>query len=984
MRRLCFGMALLLLAAAARADEEEADRPNLVQQTGGHTAAIWKLLFTPDGKEIVSVSEDKTVRVWDAAGGECLRVIRPPVGAGPQGELRAGALSPDGKTLAVGGVGFGAGEKRFIPIYLIDLAGGGITATLQGSHKDTVFSLAFSHDGKLLASGGGDGLSYLWDVASGRRLYALEEQKDAGRDPAASRDQELPPAIRDLAFSPDDKLLATASWNKTVFLWNVADGKKAAGPLQHEDAVLCVAWKDDDTLATGGVGRAYVHLWDRKGNPLRHLTKKHTETAWINSIAFLPGKEEEFFYVWTEHLDKTNESCESGGYFLNLAQPDQSRGAFTWHHATTEIRGALSPDGRLGAAGGGNEDQINLWSLQRDKKPLHLAGKGRAPYRVGWGQKGGVVAWTHLAKEGRVADDAPLQGAFNLSELRFSAKPDATFGRATHAVGDLSAERTALHHVQIKSQKELVADVECPGVVQCYTLLPGDRLAVGFTEQVHLYNARTGALIRKLGGHMGKVWDLAPSPDGRYLLGAFSDRTLRIWDPNQEQPLLSLLVPGSDWIVWTREGYYAASPGGERIMGWQVNHGLDQLGSFYPAQQFHKALYRPDIIQRVLAEGSVAKARAAADIESGQTTAAVDVASALPPEVTIHAPAAGVLKTADVEVLASAVSADHPVVSLRLLLDGRPFPSAEVKSYPKAKAGEKPEADWKVTLPEGEHVLSVLAESDVSSAVSTDLKVAYQASAQEPLPTLYVLAVGIDAYPGSLKLNSATDDATAIQKAFTAGGAPRPYGKVEAKVLLDDKATKQGILAGLDWLGAMTTDDTAVVFYAGHGHRDKKTSQFYMLPSDVDVSDLPGTGVTGTQIKEKLQAVPGRVLVLLDACHSGSIGQSPPDPASLTDDVRRQLAAPDCGVVILCAAMAQEEAGEAAAVKHGFFTAALLKGLGGEAPPDRKDGLIHLTGLNYYVEQEVAELSKDEQHVVVDRPSTVTSFPLVKPGGKAE
>ena len=64
----------------------------------------------------------------------------------------------------------------------------------------------------------------------------------------------------------------------------------------------------------------------------------------------------------------------------------------------------------------------------------------------------------------------------------------------------------------------------------------------------------------------------------------------------------------------------------------------------------------------------------------------------------------------------------------------------------------------------------------------------------------------------------------------------------------------------------------------------------------------------------------------------------------MTDDVQRQLAAPDCGVVVMCAAMAQEEAGEAAAVKHGFFTAALFKGLGGEAPRDRKDGLIHLAG----------------------------------------
>ena len=261
----------------------------------------------------------------------------------------------------------------------------------------------------------------------------------------------------------------------------------------------------------------------------------------------------------------------------------------------------------------------------------------------------------------------------------------------------------------------------------------------------------------------------------------------------------------------------------------------------------------------------------------------------------------------------------------------------------------------------------------------------YKKEAAEPLPTLYVLAVGINAYPGGLQLNWAVDDANAVAKAFRADATPKPFGKAEAKILLDKDATKAGILEGLDWLKTkMTADDTAVVFYAGHGHRDRKSGQFYMLPVDVDPGDLANTGVSGTAIKDKLKAVPGRVLVLLDACHSGSIGQSPADPGSLTDDVQRQLAAPDCGVVVMCAAMAQEEAGEAAAVKHGFFTAALLSGLGGAAPRDRKDGLIHLTALNYYVEEEVAELSKDEQHVVVDRPSSVTSFPLVKPPAKAE
>ena len=186
-----------------------------------------------------------------------------------------------------------------------------------------------------------------------------------------------------------------------------------------------------------------------------------------------------------------------------------------------------------------------------------------------------------------------------------------------------------------------------------------------------------------------------------------------------------------------------------------------------------------------------------------------------------------------------------------------------------------------VTMPEGDHTLAARAESDLSSAASPAVAVAYHPAAQEALPTLYVLAIGINAYPGGLALDWAVKDAASIADAFKTEAAPKPFGKVEVKLLLDKAATKESILAGLDWLRQkMTADDTAVVFYAGHGHRDRSPANSTCFRVDVDPGDLPKTGVTGTAIKDKLKAVPGRVLVLLDACHSGSIGQSRrPTPA---------------------------------------------------------------------------------------------------------
>ena len=85
----------------ARAAAEE--RPVLQLDTGGHMAIIKGIAFTPDGRQLVSASEDKTIRVWDLASGKTVRTIRGESAAGPAGKVYAMALSPDGKWLAAGG-----------------------------------------------------------------------------------------------------------------------------------------------------------------------------------------------------------------------------------------------------------------------------------------------------------------------------------------------------------------------------------------------------------------------------------------------------------------------------------------------------------------------------------------------------------------------------------------------------------------------------------------------------------------------------------------------------------------------------------------------------------------------------------------------------------------------------------------------------------------------------------------------------------------
>ena len=543
-----------------------------------------------------------------------------PAGPGDQGQLWAGALSPDGKVLAVTGEGYKANGNWVHPIHLIDLAEGRVTAVLHGP-SGAVHSLAFSHDGKRLAAGV-YGQAYLVDVASDQVLHTL---KGPNLDKSGAKD---------LAFSPDDKflaILADRGPQSHVTLWSVETGTEVCPPMK-KGPVFCVAWKDD-TLATGEGEWGGVTFWDRHGKLLRHFGRLPGGPWSIRSLSFLPdGKE--LFYSFANFVNErkgaVQEYSVTGGAFLNLANPAKSRVGYSSEHHSLGISAALSPDGRVAATSDGLG--VNLWAVKDGKLIRRLAGRGQSPYGAGWGRNGRVVGWTN---DNRLD---PLQGAFDLDELHFAPKPkpDAQFARAvptrkSPTFGQLRTDMADQFTVKVVSSNDgkvgVLASIKTTISIgaRCYSFLPGDRLALGWTDNVLLYDAPTGKLIRYLEGASGTIWDLAPSPDGRYLLGAFSDQTLRIWNPDKPEPLLSLFVAGADWVAWTKEGYYAASPAGERLMGWQVNNGLEQLGTFHPAAEFHKAFYRPDVIKRVLAEGSVAKALEAADKESGTTTQAVDV-----------------------------------------------------------------------------------------------------------------------------------------------------------------------------------------------------------------------------------------------------------------------------------------------------------------------------------------------------------------------
>ena len=303
-----------------------------------------------------------------------------------------------------------------------------------------------------------------------------------------------------------------------------------------------------------------------------------------------------------------------------------------------------------------------------------------------------MIAWGNTYKFTSYNDMGPLERSFSLTDLKFGPLPDAAYRRALESRGSLSLQRSGSKSLEVIQADAIAAKIAAPHPyerIHSFSFVTDDRVAVGADYGAYLFDAQTGEMIREFRGHTGMVLAVAPSPDGRYLLSASDDQTVRIWVPHRVEPLLSLFVAGDDWIAWTPTGYYAASPGGENLMGWQIGNGPEQVGNFVPASQFRKSLYRPDVIKLALKTSSVATAL------NRLNEPAKVVKEVLPPLVVITSPDhTGVrLDNPELTVRATAMAQPgHPVTALRLLLDGRPHDGDQGrKEVPNDAAGGQAE-----------------------------------------------------------------------------------------------------------------------------------------------------------------------------------------------------------------------------------------------------------------------------------------------------
>jgi hypothetical protein len=439
-------------------------------------------------------------------------------------------------------------------------------------------------------------------------------------------------------------------------------------------------------------------------------------------------------------------------------------------------------------------------------------------------------------------------------------------------------------------------------------------------------------------------------------------------------------LAGRSWTTWTPLGHYDASAEGEALVGWHVNRDRHHEALFYGAGRFRDLFHNPDEITRSLTQTD----RMAHDAEVGRALElGRTMRDRLPPQVRIVSTQEKKGKEGLVAQISFAlrVPTGDSAVRVRALVNGRPAGTALALAIEDGK--EETSGQIFIPLPEDEVDIALIAESrgvageparvrlherlaDGSAAVGAQLR-----------PRLYALVVGVAKYQSARvpPLDYPAKDAGDFARTLRTQSG-QLYRAVEVRLLTDEKATRESIIDGMDWLRReVTANDIAVVFFAGHGVNDS-ISQYYFLPSNSDIGRLRSTAISNTDIVETLQSLPSKVLAFLDTCHSGNVlGTGKKRALGDINRLVNELTSAENGVVVFASSTGQETSQESPDWNNGAFTKALVEGLSGRGDFNR-DGVISLNELNLWVADRVKELSGGEQHANMIRPDSIRDFPF--------
>jgi hypothetical protein len=939
------------------------DPPILRIDADFHTQVVNRFAQDHGGRIIVTGSDDKTIRVWQASNGAPLATLRVPINRGDEGAIYAVAISPDDKTLLVGGnTGF-AFDKAFA-VYMFDLQ----TQRLRGRLPNLpgpINDIAYSPDGHsfALAMGNGGGV-WLVDASNGSligsdasfrqrvtsvtfdhrgRLYATGYDGEVRLyDPTGKRLAARTPVPNarpyTVAVSPDDRTVAVGYGDQArVELLNAQDltpktslandpsGKRETGA----GGLGAVAWTQDGALLAAGSlrgrdGSTIVRHWS-------HGSARPTDWSGLHDTIFQIG------------------GTADGGAILVSADPAMARldsaGRTVFH------KGSPGLDFR--------DVSDRMFRVSSDGMSVQLQTKTMP------------TSWTFDLAQRRVGPPAGTRAL-----VPIAAPPEPPAPAPTGSRPEVTDWRNNANP-RIDGRPLQLAPEE---LSRSYAISPSGMVVLGTDYQLRVYRSDGAPLAAA--ELPGAAWAVGVSGDGRVVVAAVSDGTLRwfgLSDRGELTPRVALFAANDArrWVAWTQTGFFDYSDtGGTGMVGLLLNRAKNQVPDWYSFAQVYRRFYSPDTVAARLHGQQVA------DPAVGLDGVRQTLAQTPPPTIELRAvcyatapgadrqcdklaassitrsltPVAATAETSDVTVPASASA-----ITLQYGLRGEAGTSAVdifVNGHNGGRAVRDVSADGSATQEQTTPLLPginkvQLRAYDKAQQTYAESRLVEVLHATAPdhddksKPNIYILAVGVNDYgPQIVGLRYAVPDAKSVAAAIKSE-QPNSYGATTVYELYDKAASTTAVIKALGDIGQhATANDTVLIYFSGHG--EVLDGRYYFITNSTQTVDQ----VTTTALSEAalLNALAGiksnNTMLFLDTCHAGGFSL----------DATGKIAH-ESGRYILAAASTEQEALDSYDDRNGVFATAMLRVIKGQAGNGAK--LVDNFDLGKYVAPMVQKLATE-------------------------
>ncbi len=598
-----------LLLCKAHTRPQWKPMPTILKRLTGHTEAINAIKITPDGKIAFSGSSDKSCVLWDLVNGKILKIL-----VGHKREVRAVSITPDGRFAISGSFDkncilwdlasgkaintftgdpggdlvnvVALGGRRGCESQVLSVLSGEALRNYQG-HKEAIWSISISADGKRFLSGAWDGTCILWDIVGCRILKVLTGFNSC---------------ISAISMTPDSREAIIGCNNGSSILWDLETGQTLQNLVGHSDGITDVSVTANGNYAISSSLDQTCILWDLKTGQVLRTLRGHI--GGVKAVCITAdGK-----YVISGAIDN---ACI-------LWDMDTGQIINKYFGHTKPINAiSMTPDGRLAISGSTDQSCI-LWDLRtgHETKSSGIVRKRLSDVDVSMDGKYAILGYRDSTcilwdlEEGRIAKE--LKGHSNDIE-------SVHIGPGCQCAISGSSDKSCIFW-DLEKGKSVHTFIGHTWAVNSVRITPDGNRAISASSDGSciLWDAKKARSLKTLKGHSRAVNCVTLLPSGRSALSTSFDSTCILWDLENGQELKKKLVPPTIKTIFLTPDGKCALTG---IFLWNLENGQFEkhlLGYTGQGQEFKAMNFTPDGKRAVSSLKDKGKSIVLWDIQNGQ------------------------------------------------------------------------------------------------------------------------------------------------------------------------------------------------------------------------------------------------------------------------------------------------------------------------------------------------------------------------------